>query len=328
MMKKVNRPLWLLLIAVLVGGCSALQLSMQESQEVRSFLHSAQSAEAVLEKAKYYQAEGVVAKALGLLEASVEKFPENEEIKLLIAEYQHSWRLNRLILEKQLLLMETRWMIESLPLLEELAKGNPNNHLIGARILLWQSDLKSKAPELVNCGIELEQENVWLARRCLSMAYRISQTPETQQRLAAVSDRIEAIEQAASAELDRKEERERADRVERLLSEAMQERQQGKLVKARDKIDEALKQAPESPRVREQLSELQEQLEGEAEILIKLGDRLYRNQQTAAAIAVWETALKLDPDQQQIKLTERILRAKTVLNKLENIRSITQPSSP
>ena len=217
-------------------------------------------------------------------------------------------------------------MVESLPLLEELAKGHPNNQMINTRILLWQSYLNTKEPELVNCGIELEKENVWLARRCLSMAYRISQTPETQQRLAAVTNRIEAIEQAARAKLEQKEERVRADRVERLLSEAMQERQQGQLVNAMVKIDEALKQDPESPRVREQLSELQEHLGREAETLMQLGDRLYRNQQTGAAIAVWETALKLDPNQQQ--LTERILRARTVLNKLESIRSTTQPSSP
>jgi tetratricopeptide (TPR) repeat protein len=198
--------------------------------------------------------------------------------------------------------------------------------LISARILLWRSDLKSMEPELINCAIKLEKENLWLARRCLNMAYRISPAPETQQRLAAVSSKIEAIEQAASAKLEQKEERARADRVERLLSEAIEERQQGKLVNAMVKIDEALKQDPESSRVREQLSELQEQLGGEAEVLTQLGDRLYRTQQTAAAIAICEAALKLDPNQEQI--AERILRARTVLNKLESIRSSTQPSSP
>ena len=56
---------------------------------------------------------------------------------------------------------------------------------------------------------------------------------------------------------------------------------------------------------------------------MKLGDSLYRNQLTEAAISVWEIALELDPDQQQLK--ERLLRAKTIQKNLENIRSAAQP---
>lgn len=318
---------WLLLLIMhLIGGCSSVQHTEQETPEFSSFLDSVQSAEAVSNQAREYREQGEIVKALDLLQASSARFPGNEEISRLIDEYERSWRMHRLALEKQLLLMETRWLIESLPLLEDLAKGHPNNHLIDARILLWQSNLDASVPELVDCGIAFEIENVWMARRCLSMAYRISQTAEIQQRLTAVTNRIEAIEQAARAKLELKEERERVDRVEQLLSEALRARQQGALVDAMEKIDEALKQDPENPRVREQLSELQEQLGREAEKLMQLGDRLYRNQQTAAAIAIWETALKFDPSQAQ--LTERILRARIVLNKLESIRSSTQPGSP
>jgi len=326
-MKKSKKLLLLLLLIVtLIGGCSSLQHTEQERLEISSYLDSVQTAEAVSEKARDYREQGEIVKALGLLHAASEKFPGNEEISKLTSEYEHRWRMHQLTLEKQLLLTETRWLIESLPLLEELAKGYPKHHLINTRILLWESDINSKVPELINCGVLFEEENVWLARRCLSMAYRISPTEETQQRLAEVASRIEAIEQAARAKLEQKEERERVDRVAQLLSEATQARQQGALVNAMEKIDEALKQDPESPRVREQLLELQEQTGKEAEILMQLGDRLYRNQQTGAAIAVWEAALKLDPNQQQI--SERILRARTVLNKLESIRSSTQPSSP
>lgn len=326
-MNKTKKVLWVVLvISALVGGCSSLQLSEQESLEINTFLESVQSAEAVTEKASDYREQGEFVKALGLLRASSGKFPGNEEISLLISQYQRGWRRHERVLEKQLLLIETRWLIESLPLLEELAKGHGSNPLIETRILRWRSNLDDKVPELVDCGIASEEENVWLARRCLSMAYRISQTPEIQQRLAAASSKIEAIEQHARIKLENKEERARADRVERLLSEAMQERQQGELVSAMMKIDEALKQDPESPRVREQLSEIQEHLGRQVETLMQLGDSLYRNQQTRSAIAVWETAMKLDPNQEQLK--ERILRARTVLNKLESIRSTTQPSSP
>jgi len=318
---------WILLLIIsLIGGCSTLQLTPEESDEIRSFLDSVQTAKQVTDRAQRYREQDGIVKALSLLQKSRGKFPGNEEIRQLDSEYQRIWRLQRLELEMQLLVIESRWLIESLPLLQELVGPQLNNHWINARITLLQYDLDSKEPELVKCGVEMETENIWLAKRCLSMAYRISQRPETMQRLAAVNSRIEEVQRAASKKLAQKEDRRRAQRIDRLLTEAQQESEQGALVNAMAKINEALKQDPESPRVREQLAELQEQTARHVEILMKLGDRLYRNQQIEASIAVWEAALKLDPNQQQVR--ERIIRARTVLNKLESIRSVTQPSTP
>jgi tetratricopeptide (TPR) repeat protein len=327
MMKKHIALTWILmLIMLLVSGCSSLQYSVQELKEIRSFLDSAQTPAKVTDRARNYREQGELIKALSLLQASKGKFPENAEINRLLLKYERDWRQQQLSLEKQLLLIETRRLVESIPLLEKLAKGHPNNQLIETRILLWQTYLESKVPDLVECGIVLEEENIWLARRCLSMAYRISRTPESKQRLDTVTKKIEAIQRAAREKLEQQEARRRAERIKQLLSEVRQDRQQGALVNAMMKIDEALKQDPESSEVREELAGLQEQLGRQVDILMKLGDKLYRNQQTGAAVAVWEAALKLDPNQQQV--TERILRARTVLNKLESIRSTTQPSTP
>ena len=326
MNKVTTRILLFLLIMNLLSGCAQLPLTMQEPPEISSFLDSVQTDKEVSDRAREHKEQGEIAKALSLLRAGSGKFPGNEEIGRLISEYELVWQQQRLVLQNQLLVIEARWLIESLPLMEQLAQGDQNNQLIGAQLLRWQSYLNSMEPELVNCGIELEALNIWLAKRCLNMAYRIAQTPESKQRLAAITNKIEAVELAARVEQERQVERKRADRVAQLLTEAGQARQQGALINAKVKIDEALMQDPESPRVREELSDLQELLGREAEALLKLGDSLYRNQQTEAAIAIWETALKLDPNQQQV--TERIVRARNILNKLESIRSNTQPSMP
>jgi len=327
MIKREKILIWVLLLIVgLVSGCSSLQRSLQESQEINRFLDTAQTVETVTGRAGEYKRQGEVTKALSLLQAANGKFPNNQEINRLVGEYERSWRQLQQTLEKQLLLIETRRLVESIPLLEKLSKGHPNSPSINARILLWRSYLQTKEPELIECGVELKEENIWMARRCLSMAYRISQTQETKQRLDVVTNKIEAMQQAAREKLEKENDRNRAERVKQLLSEAKQEQQQGALVNAMEKIDEALKQDPESLRVREQLLDLQEHVSGQVEILLKLGDGLYRNQETRAAIAVWDAALKLDPNQAQV--TERILRARKVLNKLESIRSTTEPSSP
>lgn len=319
-MKKLR---WLsfpyLLLMLLSSGCSTLYLDPQVSVEINSYLASAETADQVIDKAKGYKEQGEILKALALLQMSNKKFPANENLNQLSSEYQQSWQQQQLMLEKQLLLIETRQMIESIPILEELAKIHPKGHFYRTRMQLWRSDLERREAELIECGAALEDVNIWLAKRCLSMAYRISESEENKQRLVTITNKIDKIEQAVTEKLQLKEERERAERVEQLLSEASQERQQGELISAKEKIDEALKQDPESPQVRAQLSELQQDLDRQVELLMKLGDKLYRNQQTKAAITAWEAALKLNPNQQHV--TERIDRARTVLKKLESIRA-------
>jgi len=71
--------------------------------------------------------------------------------------------------------------------------------------------------------------------------------------------------------------------------------------------------------VRELLDEVQAALSQQVESLVKLGDRLYREEQIGPAIAVWEAALKLDPNEEGI--SEKIMRARKVMEKLQHIRS-------
>jgi len=320
-MKKMRLHLFFgfLLLTLMVGGCSTLYLDVQESAEINDYLRSVDTVAEVADKAKIYKEQGDIIKALVLLKASEKKFPEDENLNQLALEYGKIRERQQLILEMQLLLIESRRLVESIPILEELAEGQPNSHFYRTQVSLWRSYLDTKEAELIACGSTLEEINIWLAKRCLSMAYRISETGENKQRLVEITNKIDKIEQAITEKLQQKEERERDLRIEQLLSEAMQEREQGELISAKEKIDEALKQDPESPQVRAQLSELQQDLNRQVDLLMKLGDKLYRNQQTKAAITAWEAALKLNPSQQQV--TERIDRARTVLKKLESIRS-------
>ena len=52
--------------------------------------------------------------------------------------------------------------------------------------------------------------------------------------------------------------------------------------------------------------------------LVKLGDHLYLDEQLDAAVATWQAALTLKPDDEAI--LARIERAKTVLNRLDALR--------
>ena len=107
--------------------------------------------------------------------------------------------------------------------------------------------------------------------------------------------------------------------MRKLISEAERESKQGALTNAMPLLEEALKQDPENVEVRQLINEVQLALENQATVLIKLGDRLYRDEQLGPAIAVWGAALKLDPA--RLEITDKLDRARRIFAKLESIRA-------
>ncbi len=66
------------------------------------------------------------------------------------------------------------------------------------------------------------------------------------------------------------------------------------------------------------MQKLDSTLKQQAEILFSVGDQLYRDGQLEQAVAVWQSLLKLTPDNTSVKA--RIERAEHVLNKLQALR--------
>jgi tetratricopeptide (TPR) repeat protein len=299
-----------------------LSIPAPPSASTLSQLEATDSAEQLLQQAEEIHDKGDWVNALALLEAGRDRFPEKEKIRQRIQTYRREWDQQSLMLQNQLLLIEVRRLVESLPLLERLAEGAPNNQLLKTRIVIWKSYLDSKVDDLSVCAQKLEQANPWLARRCLRMAYRIEPSAENEQRIQGLSRRILSLEESAKRRKAERTLRLRSGRVEELLAAAEEERQQGALVEAKAKVDEALREDPHNFEAHAQQVDLQQRLQQQAEVLSKLGDRLYRAQQTGAAVAVWEAALRLDPEKKM--LDDRIQRARTVLQKLDAIRTGSQ----
>ncbi|MCB1758355.1 MAG: hypothetical protein KDI68_01055 [Gammaproteobacteria bacterium] len=304
-----------------------LPISTQPSKAILAQLDAVESSEQLQQQAKAIHDRGDWINALALLEAGRDRFPGESEITQQIQAYRLEWDQQSLMLQNQLLLIELRRLVDSLPLLEQLAEGAPGNQLLKTRILIWRSYLESKIADLNVCVRQLEQVNPWLARRCLRMAHRIEPDTANEEILQGLNRRILAIEQNAKRRAAERTQRIRAGRVEELLAAAEEERQQGALVEAKAKVDEALREDPHNFEAHSQLVDLQQRLQQQAEVLSRLGDRLYRSQQTGAAVAVWEAALRLDPERKAVE--DRIQRARTVLQKLDAIRTSTEaPPGP
>ena len=269
--------------------------------------------------------------ALNILRAAGRDYPDNPNIKSLLEKMEASWLLEKRLLQDRMLVIEVRALLQREPLLKQLSEGDPDNYLTKSRLLFWRQYLQLKHASLLSCA-ETEQEiDLALTRDCLELAQAISPSDETRRRLADVDSQFErrrlrpvrrererAVPESAPSVPEQVEEKQR-QRMEVLLQEAERDIRQGSLTRATIKLEEALKQDPQHPRTRALIAEVEIRLASRVQALIELGDRLYRDQQIGPAVAVWEAAVKLKPDQEQI--VQKIDRARKVLERLDEIRA-------
>jgi len=321
------------LLLLLITACGGFPVTDQrftgESQS-----ESATPSNAITE-VQQLNRQGSRVEALNILREAHRKYPENPNIQSLLEKMEASWVIEKQHLQDRMLIIEVGGLLETVPMLEKLSMGDPDNYLLKSRLLFWEKYLQLKMNALLSCAMAEREIDVSLARRCLQQANAIAPSEEISRQLAEIDNRFEQRKQAITA---RKKDRERLDQatvmrvqkqkqvrqIEMLLLQAEQDIQQGSLASALMKLEEALKQDPENPRIHMLIAQVQPTLESRFEALMKLGDRLYRDEQIGPAVAVWEAALKLKPDQEQI--AQKIDRARKVLENLEAIRSL-QPAS-
>lgn len=279
----------------------------------------ADSPTVVIDEAKQLREKGDWSQAIDILEQAGQDFPQNGEIHKALDELKASWQRERRLLDDRMLVIDTAALTAKLPLLELRSKGEPDNLLLKSRLLFWEKYLQSQVDPLVSCGISHEGRYLWLARKCLQLADKTAPSPHITKLLEEIFAKIELRQQVSSSKEDKEEELERVRQVQVLLENAERDMQRGEYPSALSKLDEALRQDPENSKVRELLSKAQSELDLQVKSLVKLGDSLYHNEQIGPAVKVWETALRLDPNQVEIK--EKIDRARKVLEKLEEIRS-------
>lgn len=272
-----------------------------------------------IDEARQLRDQGDWAQAIKTLDDAGRDFPQNQEIQTALQELKTSWRRERRRLDDRMLVIDTTSLTAKLPLLELRSRGEPGNLSLKSRLLFWEKYLQSQVDPLISCGVTHEGRDLWLARNCLRLADEIAPSPLITKLLEENSGKIELRQQAISSREEKEEEIERVHQVQALLEGAERDVQRGEYPSALRKLDQALRQDPENRRVRELQSEAQSELDLKLRSLVKLGDSLYQEEQIGPAVKVWETALRLDPNQDGIK--EKIDRARRVLEKLEAIRS-------
>lgn len=306
-------PLLLLLV-----GCAGLQGTPQ-----KPLLKAPASSAEARGIADDMVSRGRWSAAFAVLDAASREFDGDPDIeahrKLLLERWQRQQR----VYEDQIMVGDAENQKNKITVLEKLSLAEPDDLILTSRRIYWKEVLAGNIEQLTACGEYHVTTDTALARRCFELAAGMSATSNIEQRLAGVDKQLRQSETIAAERLRASREKERQLRAKVLLGEAKAAIDGRDYRRALDILEKVAQLQPDNSEVSGLQQEALSMISPQVEALIKLGDHLYLDEQLDAAVATWQAALTLKPDDEAI--VARIERAKKVLNRLDALRRQQQP---
>ena len=300
----------ILLLAALLAGCTGQALTQADRKAVE---HPRQA----LSAANEHRRKGDWASALKILREAQRRNPDNARLSAALADLEAAWKREKQTLEDRLLLAESRGLSRQLPLLEELARLDPEDLAARTSLLALRLRLQGRARALDRCARH-EGQSLSLRRSCAQLALKIAPDPGRRKQFSALEQNYQARVARWRARLALREAEQQARQRRALLEKARGLLDRGKYQAARNLLEEVLAKDSENREATELMIQLQSSLEGQIQALLRVGDALYREGALPAAIAAWQTVLSLAPEQPDAR--SKIQRARHVLKKLERLR--------
>lgn len=314
-----RRPLWPLLLLLVLGGCSALVPVAERSAPGRT---DRGSVDEVLTLSRRLSAEGRWSESIDVVARAQRRLPDNQQLAAQRTQLEDRWKRIRRQIYDGIAAADAEALSKRLTLLEVLSIGQPDDVFVTARRIFAREELNARLKHLVECSewhVETEPE---LARRCHAVALGIVTDEATAQRLALVGERLAvAGKQVAAGERRQRRRKVATDeqrRAKSLLAEARVAVDSRDFRRALDTLDEVAELQPNNPDIAGLRRIAQEGISPQIEALVKLGDHLYLDEQLDAAVATWQAALLLSPE--NVDIESRIDRATTVLQRLDQLR--------
>ena len=225
-------------------------------------------------------------------------------------------------LELSLLLNRANWLIKNAPTQKEIVRVLPNDYKRYEELRNYPDMVDAAADQLVDCvQSALDAGNYNLAETCLKLAERIGSKNVDKKQLAGAK---KTLAKARNTEIKRQNDITRA-----LIAELKQGYSQDNLKRARHQLNVLEKQNSRDRTSIKLRKELNNRYRQGIDQKITAGRRLYSSGKIQEALDVWNSLLKIDPDNQ--KLQGHIDRAERVLEKLERLSNegaVVQPPKP
>lgn len=240
--------------------------------------------------------------------------------------------------ESQILLAKGKWLLQSPPLYEELLSANPGNKDLIIESKQVTGDSIATAARLTVLGIyALSTDQIQLAEQRLTMANALHPTSENITALARLDklshekvvkqrevDQVQQeikrrVESKKRVEVQRKKQEKEQKESTRLVETIYHSLARGELMRALSQIRELENTFENNSDILRLQDSLDKLVAEKVDALLVEGNELYSNGQIEKAKVVWESALKLNPD--NVKINRRIKRAEQVLTKLRELQN-------
>lgn len=263
--------------------------------------------------------------AIAVLDTALREYPGDPAIDAHRVSMLERWERQERVLEDRIMVGDAENQKRKINVLEELSRAEPGNLIFTSRRIYWKDVLASKIEPLTACGEFHVTAETTLARRCFQAASgMVVISPDIEQRLAGISERLRLSENIAAERRRAEKEKEHQQRAKSLLDDAKAAIDARDYRRALDILEKVAKLQPNNSEVSSLQAEAWSMISPQVEALVKLGDHLYLDEQLNAAVAAWQAALILKPHDEAI--LGRIDRAKTVLNRLDALRRQQNPT--
>ncbi|MEX1214881.1 hypothetical protein [Saccharospirillum sp.] len=286
--------------------------SYPELRQRSGIIESKRSAyiEEQLDLASEYEAEADWAAAIAVLDTGLGNLPGAPELQAQRGEYEER-RLSSIDRnETSILMARARYLLATRTSEENLLKATPNNFFAQQRYRVFQQDLKTLSRELYVIGKQaLYEDDSFSAVQALSLSNRLSPNELSQELLSSIQQAQQSERQQA-----RSQKTVVADQQWPQLENAFaQSLGLNDLAGARRLLNEMTELDREKAQpMREQLDS---RLTSESALLKERGELLYSQGFLGEALAVWEEALTLTPNDAELQANAE--RARTFLTNLD-----------
>lgn len=309
------RNFLVLILLLLLSACAELGGRLTAPEPLLNPPATVAEAEAI---ARDFAKRGRWAEGLRYLDSAALTFPDSPALEDARQRLADDWLREERELEDRILIGDAENLRAKVQLLEKISIAQPDDLVATSRKIFWKEKLGDQLQPLTQCAERHIETAPQLAKRCFEIASWLPSTANTEARLAKVDEKLRTIESVAAERRRSSEARERRARARVLMNNAKAAIDAHNYRDALDTLEQVARLQPNDAEAAGLREEALSMISPQVGALIKLGDHLYLDEQLEAAVATWQAALTLRPQDEEI--INRIERAKTVLSKLENLR--------
>jgi len=249
--------------------------------------------------------------AAQLYRDGIEKLPHSEPLAKAYQNFSHEHQKQLELITFQMNLSRAEWLLKTIPLQHQLQQLSLAEQRSNSTIEQAEEQSGALYRDLVHCGrTSMQNAELDLAEKCFTAAAQLN--PEGK-RFPAVVDISQQL-----AELEKRRTTSLSVKGEELLANSRQALHKDNLHQAYKYFKKIPARDQQNSAVIEFRKELNIRISNNVKQGIEMGRKLYSQGDIERALAIWNNARELDPDNEQ--LDNHIERAQHVLNKLKFLK--------